>query len=194
MFRRRRKKKEYGVASIDFSKIRELDTVTVGERGFTAAVRRMFTKGGVRNFFNRKDVGVHTAVVVRMPGGRFQLAEMLNLRKVKNDKTLSPFDKYLKNRSKIWIISIRRNKVYDDAKIRKVANEDIIKDVVEYDMKGILHFAWSRVKEDKNKCYCSEYVYLRNKEDGVVFPARFEDKVSPRDLQVTGGWDTVISI
>ena len=191
---KRRKKKEYGLATIDFTQIRELDTVTVGERGLTAAARRIFTRGGMRNFFSRKDIGVHTAVVVRMPGGRLQLAEMLNLRKVHNDKTISPFDKYMKRRHKVWIISIRRNKVYDDVEIRKAANEQVIKDVIEYDKKGIMHFVWSRVKEDKNKCYCSEYVYLRNKEDGVTFPARFDDKVSPYDLQVVGGWDTVISI
>ena len=164
---------------IDYQALRPMDLVLTGRRGPWAAVIKIVT-AGIKSWNNKK-IPVHCGLVMEIHG-QLVLVEM-----TATGITVTSLKDYT---GKIdYITRILRHEVYNDLCLRNGAMARISLDIryaLDYDFKGMFGFVFKRVKHDRKKCYCSEYCWAQWKKDGVMFPAEYEKRVSPFDLERWG--------
>lgn len=193
----------YAIESIPYPKLRPLDLVVCGGRGYIAWRIRRRTAGRRRQFDKR--VATHTGLLVQF-GRQLFIAEMLI-----GGLSIDTLERYLRQRSR-YIICFRRSGVFDDAMVRAEA-QDIIAyiyrerlDLAEYDRRGIFTFVSKAFRQDPNKWYCSEFDCALTAKFGCAYPPIFGvrrdnnpvnpiglqvGKVSPEDLHTCRGWATL---
>jgi len=170
-----------------YEKLRSMDMVCCAGRSPFALVTRLVTAGWKHKL--NHEISVHTGIIFPVEG-QFLVAEMQA-----KGLQLNSLERYSKVGGRRWVISIRRNVAFDSVVTRCDVQRQIALDLrhqLEYDPKGLLEFVFERVEDDKERLYCSEYVYQISKSAGVKYPAGFRKSVSPYDLQVcASGWNNV---
>lgn len=170
----------------NYPELRTGDLVLCGSTSLLAAAIRFFSVGWKETFNYSKTS--HVGVIVEANGQKF-IAEMLG-----PGLEINSLETYNKKNNPAFILDIRRNVKYDDAKKRNRLNKVVWNDyrhMLDYDIKGLLEFIFKKVKDNKNKFYCSEYFYARTKEDGIEYPENFEKMVSPDDLSKLKDWTSI---
>ena len=170
----------------NYEKLRPLDMVVCAGKSPFAVVTRIVTAGRRRAF--DYDVSVHTGILVDFHG-QLLVAEM-----TAQGLQINSLEKYNTVGGRRWVIAVRRHRAFDDTGLMEETQETIARDrrkTIEYDYKGLLEFVSKRVKDNKKRYYCSEYVYHATKFAGVKYPTDFADMVSPFDLQHCPEWHGV---
>lgn len=171
---------------INYSALRVGDMVVCGGRDGLAALVRFATMRK-RIPYNRNEVSTHTGIVVDWAGQKF-IAEM-----GASGLAINPFKRYL-NGGPRYILDIKRHIALSDLINRDNLNNKIASDyrhTIEYDYKGAISFVIDRVKQDKNRYYCSEYFVWRTSDCGVVYPSELLHMVSPQQLNELTDWKSV---
>jgi len=102
----------------------------------------------------------------------------------KGGVTLTPFGMYT-DEKRAHVVGIMRNYMLSTPEIGSLLNADMAADyrkTIEYDLDGVMSFVIKRVKQRKDRVYCSEYVAWRIAERGVPLPAPLLHAVSPNQL------------
>lgn len=174
------------VYDFNYPELRVGDLVLCGSTSILASIIRFFSVGWKSTFDYSKPS--HVGVIVEANGQKF-IAEML-----KPGLEVNSLETYNKSNNPAFILDVRRNVIYDETKKRNRLNKMVWNDyrhMLDYDIKGLLEFVFKKIKDNKNKFYCSEYFYARTKEDGINYPASFEKKVSPEDLNELKDWTSI---
>lgn len=171
--------------AFDYSKLRAMDRVDCAGRSPFAMTTRIVTAGRKQAF--NYSIPVHTGTVVDFHG-RLLVAEM-----TPQGLRLNSLSRYTTEGGRRWALAFRRHAAYDNADIRDAAQRRIAHDLqrtLDYDFRGLLEFVSSRVKDHKDRNYCSEYHYEITRDD-VPYPSNFAVRVSPMDHLAASGWLTV---
>lgn len=174
------------ITKFNYPVLRTGDMVLFCSSSFVAMIIRCFSSGW--HNWNNYNIPNHVGQIVEVEGQKL-VAEMLS-----NGLNVRSLEFYNKKKERSWPKVIKRNPVYDNEDSRKALNARIFKDLrytLDYDFKGLLEFVIKRVNDDKSRAYCSEYFYQQTKQDGVIYPASFETKVSPYDLDMLSNWVVV---
>jgi hypothetical protein len=167
----------------NYGVLKALDMVVCGGSSPFAVITRIVTAGW-KQFKNSK-ISVHTGILVDFHG-QLLVAEMGS-----RGLGINSLERYNTLGARRYIIAFRRNLIYNDANTKKAVQERIAHDVrhtLDYDFKGLIEHVTSRVADNPNRAYCSEYVYQTTKEN-IKYPEAFAEKVSPLDLQKCAcGW------
>ena len=161
--------------TFDYEKLLPLDIVHCAGRSPLAFVTRIVTAG----FKNKRNYGisVHTGILVDFHG-QLLVSEMQA-----KGLEINSLERYSKVGGRRWVINITRPPINELDRI--IIQKEIAIDrrrTIEYDYKGLLEFVFKKVKDNKNKNYCSEYVHKLT-EDYIEYPESFKVKVSPLELQ-----------
>lgn len=166
---------------INYSNLKAGDVVVCGADTIVGSIIRFFTRRDTGKY----KVSTHTAIVVDFWGQKL-IAEMWA-----SGLRISSLEKY-NSGNKNYIISIKRAKDLTDenrVKLQKEISKDLRKRLA-YDWLGDLSFIFKNIKEDKNKFFCSEYVFYLLKNSGVetnyiekVAPSNFQDKSAILNLE-----------
>ena len=154
------------------------DMVCCAGRSPFAGITRIVTSGW-RNLF-RRDIAVHTGMIVEMYGQKL-IAEMQA-----RGLELNSLERYAKVGGRRWVISIKRNNKVTKPDSQAALQSQIALDLrrgIEYDYAGLFEFVSKRIKDNKKRCYCSEYYYQLTRWL-VNYPKEFKEKVSPVELQI----------
>jgi len=169
------------IIKFDYNKLKPLDIVHCAGKSPFARATRIVTAG----WKHRNDYGiaVHTGILVDFHG-QLLIAEMQ-----RKGLEINSLEKYNTIGGKRWVLKITRPHIKDQYfssdHIKKTVQEQIALDRrkrLEYDNKGLFEFVFSKIKDDPNKNYCSEYVYELTR-FFILYPDTFKTKVSPRDFQ-----------
>ncbi len=160
------------------------DIVCCDTRGPFPWVTRIVTGGGWRKRFDHT-VSTHTGILIPV-GDQLFVGEMER----KGVQLNSLETKYQKRTERV--ICFRRIPGLTDADRVTIVNDfaELYRRSTEYDFKGLLEFVSSRVKDNKRRLYCSEMVYVLTR-PFMQYPNAFDVKVSPQDLLLLNGLDTV---
>lgn len=173
---------------INYDALQAGDMVHCAGRSPFAMITRIVTSGW-KNKLNH-NISVHTGIIINIHGQKF-ISEMQASGLEFND-----LERYNKEGGRRWIIDVTRNDLlnssYNQIKIQQQMALDRRR-TIEYDFKGLVEFVIKKVKDDKSKNYCSEYVYyLTRKTIDCEYPDKYKIKVSPRDLQLNSpGWESI---
>ncbi len=173
---------------IDFTKIRPGMMVACGGHSLTSRIIRVVSLG--RKHWSNENVVTHVGVTIEIKG-RYFIAESVGS-DFPHGLRISSFGKYLNSRHKyiLDVLDCPKFRAVDRLAIEQQIATDL-DHVMEYDYKGLIAFVTDRVKQDRKRVYCSEYVYqLTGKY--IDYPESFSKRVSPHELSVYNqGWQTV---
>ncbi len=170
----------------NYPKLRVGDMVLCGSYSPLAATIRAVS-AGVSNIFDLT-IPNHVGIIVEVEGQKL-IAEMLG-----KGLCINSLEDYNKGGIRPFIVDIKRHNAYKLAAARKRLNAAIFNDFrhsLDYDFKGLLEFVSKRVKDAKGRYYCSEYFVHQTKIDGIIYPDKFDIKVSPFNLYKCADWTSI---
>ncbi len=167
--------------------LRTGDRIDCDVRGIMPIFTRLFSCGGIAHAFDHSRA-THTGMVVIWQGKAFVL-EMTG-----RGIAFHSFAEAYLDRWDARIIQFVRHPAFDDASARaelEVHASAALGEHVRYDFPGIFGFVDKRIKDDPKRDYCSEMYYQMTRDRLVTFgspySSRFEERVSPYDLQRCAG-------
>ena len=170
----------------NYQELKVGDMVLCGSYAPIAVMIRSVT-AGISHMFDYT-VPNHVGIIIEASGQKL-VAEMLG-----KGLCIDSLEDYNKGGIHPFIINIKRHPAYNLAKDRKRLNDAVFNDFrhsLDYDFKGLLEFVFKRVKNARSRFYCSEYFVHQTKKDNIIYPDKFDIKVSPLDLNLCADWNNV---
>lgn len=168
------------IVKLNYSELKDFDIVLTGGRSLFAGLIRLFTIGKASNL----DGVTHAGLVVDFEGQKL-IAELKP-----DGLELNSLESYNKGGRGPFIVDVLRvPEVEADFSATKQAKQQIATDLrrgIEYDWAGDVAFVLKRVKQSKEKFFCSEYAsFILRKFFGVKIRGQGtgeDSAVSPADI------------
>lgn len=148
-----------------------------------SAITRIVTGPKTKNIFQRlrdHNISTHTGIIATFAGQRF----VVEMRPNGCEPNSIEFYRVPAGQKPREVLAVHRIARMTDAD-RAVLDAAMALDIrrgIEYAFKDLPRFVFEKVKADKRRMYCSEYVWARVKQFFTYAPPSFDVIVSPQQL------------